>query len=123
MLLYTLCCLPYRIDPIAAQILSPQLSPPHPPFPARRIAADADLHLADKLQLAVADAIKTSGKDRETRERHALAMARILQPDKLPKGGCTAPLALLLVLPGLYCPACTAAARDAACPDARAMAS
>ncbi len=36
--------------------------------------------------MAVADQIKSSGKDRATRERHALAMARILQPERLPKG-------------------------------------
>jgi hypothetical protein len=52
------------------------------------MSQDPDLAwLAPKLALAVADQIKGSGKDRETKERHALAMARILQPEKLPKGG------------------------------------
>ncbi|KAL4856079.1 Protein CHROMATIN REMODELING 5 [Chlorella vulgaris] len=51
-----------------------------------RMSQDPDLAwLAPKLALAVADQIKGSGKDRETKERHALAMARILQPEKLPK--------------------------------------
>lgn len=51
------------------------------------MAADPDLGLGAKLALAVADQIKSSGKDRATRERHALAMAQILHPDQLPKGG------------------------------------
>ena len=84
--------------------------------PYRRIAADADLHLADKLQLAVADAIKVSGKDRDTRERHALAMARILHPEKLPKGGCTAARTADLTAD------CAAAALGTACRGAPAMA-
>ncbi|PRW57711.1 CHROMATIN REMODELING 5 isoform A [Chlorella sorokiniana] len=50
-----------------------------------KISEDADLGLAEKLQVAVADQIKSSGKDRETRERHALAMARIVDPNRWPK--------------------------------------
>ncbi|PSC73016.1 CHROMATIN REMODELING 5 [Micractinium conductrix] len=51
------------------------------------ISADSELVpiLREKLSVAVADMIKAGGKDRATRERHALAMAKILQPEKYPK--------------------------------------